>query len=138
MQNEKWSRYVLVYTSLLWHNVTHFPLLIWNCTWLTYKKITRIIIYTLRTYVHKLLCVYTHNTQVLMIICIHKIVQEIYEKINVSLAYHTIVITEGKRVVSSYKESRNNKPMYGYMLPNLSPSPNLYKVQSVYNNNVAS
>ena len=24
------------------------------------------------------------------------------------------------------------------MLPNLSPSPNLYKVQSVYNNNVAS
>ena len=41
-------------------------------------------------------------------------------------------------VVSSYKESCNNKPMYGYMLPNLSPSPNLYKVQSVYNNNVAS
>ena len=40
--------------------------------------------------------------------------------------------------VSSYKESCNNKPMYGYMLPNLSPSPNLYKVQSVYNNNVAS
>ena len=37
-------------------------------------------------------------------------------------------------VVSSYKESRK----YGYMLPNLSPSPNLYKVQSVYNNNVAS
>ena len=37
-------------------------------------------------------------------------------------------------VVSSYKESRNNKPIYGYMLPNLSPSPNLYKVQSVYNN----
>ena len=34
-------------------------------------------------------------------------------------------------VVSSYKESCNNKPMYGYMLPNLSPSPNLYKVQSV-------
>ena len=43
-----------------------------------------------------------------------------------------------KWVVSSYKESCNNKPMYGYMLPNLSPSPNLYKVQSVYNNNVAS
>ena len=42
-----------------------------------------------------------------------------------------------KRVVSSYKESCNNKPMYGYMLPNLSPRPNLYKVQSVYNNNVA-
>ena len=42
------------------------------------------------------------------------------------------------KVVSSYKESCNNKPMYGYMLPNLSPSPNLYKVQSVYNNNVAS
>ena len=42
-------------------------------------------------------------------------------------------------VVSSYKESRNNKPMYGYniMLPNLSPSPNLYKVQSIYNNNVS-
>ena len=40
-------------------------------------------------------------------------------------------------VVSSYKESCNNKPIYGYMLPNLSPSPNLYKVQSVYNNNVA-
>ena len=37
-----------------------------------------------------------------------------------------------KSVVSSYKESCNNKPMYGYniMLPNLSPSPNLYKVQS--------
>ena len=34
------------------------------------------------------------------------------------------------------EESRNNKPIYGYMLPNLSPSPNLYKVQSVYNNNV--
>ena len=34
-------------------------------------------------------------------------------------------------VVSSYKESRNIKPIYGYMLPNLSPSPNLYKVQSV-------
>ena len=33
-------------------------------------------------------------------------------------------------VVSSYKESRNNMPIYGYMLPNLSPSPNLYKVQS--------
>ena len=32
-------------------------------------------------------------------------------------------------VVSSYKESRNKNPMYGYMLPNLSPSPNLYKVQ---------
>ena len=42
------------------------------------------------------------------------------------------------KVVSSYKESYNNKPMYGYMLPNLSPSPHLYKVQSVYNNNVAS
>ena len=28
--------------------------------------------------------------------------------------------------------------MYGYMLPNLSPSPNLYKVQSAYNNDVAS
>ena len=27
---------------------------------------------------------------------------------------------------------------YNYMLPNLSPSPNLYKVQSVYNINVAS
>ena len=43
-----------------------------------------------------------------------------------------------KGIVSSYKESCNNKPIYGYMLPNLSPSPNLYKVQSVYNNNVAS
>ena len=32
-------------------------------------------------------------------------------------------------IVSSYKESCNNKPLYGYMLPNLSPSPNLYKVQ---------
>ena len=41
-------------------------------------------------------------------------------------------------VFSSYKESRNNMPIYGYMLSNLSPSPNLYKVQSVYNNNVAS
>ena len=39
-------------------------------------------------------------------------------------------------VVSSYKESCNNKPMYGNMLPNMSPRPNLYKVQSVYNNNV--
>ena len=37
-------------------------------------------------------------------------------------------------VSSNYKESRNNMPM----LPNLSPSPNLQKVQSVYNNNVAS
>ena len=45
-----------------------------------------------------------------------------------------------RTVVSSYKESRTNKPIYGYniMLPNLSPSPNLYKVQSVYNNNVYS
>ena len=39
---------------------------------------------------------------------------------------------------SSYKESRNKIPIYGYSLPNLSPSPNLYKVQSVYNNNVRS
>ena len=31
-----------------------------------------------------------------------------------------------------------NKLMYGYMLPNLSPSPNLYRVQNVYNGNVAS
>ena len=38
---------------------------------------------------------------------------------------------------SSYKESRNKMPVYGYTLPNLSRSPNLYKVQSVYNNNVA-
>ena len=48
---------------------------------------------------------------------------------------------DADEVVSSYndKESRNNKPIYGYiMLPNLSPSPNIYKVQSVYNNNVAS
>ena len=43
-----------------------------------------------------------------------------------------------RRVVSSYKESRNNMPIYSYMLPNLIPSPNLYKVQSVYNNKVAS
>ena len=28
-------------------------------------------------------------------------------------------------------------PVCGYMLPNLSPNPNLYKVRSVYNNNVA-
>ena len=43
-----------------------------------------------------------------------------------------------KLLVSSYKESCNNKPTYGYnMLPNLSLSPNLYKVRSVYNNNVA-
>ena len=41
------------------------------------------------------------------------------------------------KVVSSYKESYiNNMLFYGYMLPNLSPSPDLYKVQSVYNNNV--
>ena len=40
-------------------------------------------------------------------------------------------------VVSSYKESRNNMPIYGYMLPNLSPSSiTLYQVQSVHNNNV--
>ena len=32
--------------------------------------------------------------------------------------------------------SSNNKPMYGYMLPNLSPSTYLYKVLSVYNNDV--
>ena len=41
----------------------------------------------------------------------------------------------------AYKELCNNKPMYDYMLPNLSPSPNLTYtklVQSVYNNNVAS
>ena len=45
----------------------------------------------------------------------------------------------GEWVVSSYKESRNNMSMYGCMLPNLNPipSPNLYQVQSVYNNNVA-
>ena len=41
-----------------------------------------------------------------------------------------------RTVVSSYTESRNYKPIYGYMLPNLSP--NLYKIQSVYNNNVTS
>ena len=51
---------------------------------------------------------------------------------------HSQYVTVGEMVVSSYKESRNDKPMYGSMLPNLSPSPNLYKVQSVYNNNVAS
>ena len=34
------------------------------------------------------------------------------------------------------KESHNNMPIYGYMLPNLSPRPNLHKVQSAYNNNV--
>ena len=38
-------------------------------------------------------------------------------------------------LIHPYKESCNNKPMY--MLPNLSPSPNLYKVQSLDNNNVA-
>ena len=43
----------------------------------------------------------------------------------------------GTLAVSSYKESRSNKPIYGYMLPNMSPSPNTYNVQSVYNNNVA-
>ena len=39
--------------------------------------------------------------------------------------------TTGKTVSFShnYKVSRNNKPIYGYMLPNLT-SPNLYKVQS--------
>ena len=50
------------------------------------------------------------------------------------LTCNTIVInyfqsTTVTTVVSLYKESCNNKPMYGYMLPNLSPSPNLYKVQ---------
>ena len=36
-------------------------------------------------------------------------------------------------------ESCNNMPIYGYMLPNLSRSPILYKVQSVYNSiNIAS
>ena len=50
----------------------------------------------------------------------------------------TMYMYSVKVVVSSYKESHNDKPMYGYMLPNLSPSPNLYKIQSVYNNNVAS
>ena len=39
-----------------------------------------------------------------------------------------LLFTEG--VVSSYMESRNT--IYDDMLPNLSPSPNLYKVQSVY------
>ena len=38
-------------------------------------------------------------------------------------------------IVSSFKKTCNNKPTYGYMLPNLTPSLNLYKVQSVYNNN---
>ena len=32
-----------------------------------------------------------------------------------------------------HNESHNNKSVYSYMLPNLSPSSNLYKVQSVYN-----
>ena len=32
-----------------------------------------------------------------------------------------------------HEESHNNKSVYGYLLPNLSPSSNLYKVQSVYN-----
>ena len=42
-----------------------------------------------------------------------------------------------RTVVSSYKEPHNYEPIYGYnMLPNLSP--NLYKIQSVYNNNVTS
>ena len=38
----------------------------------------------------------------------------------------------------SYKESRNDDAHLWPMLPNLSPSPNPYKVQSVYNNNLAS
>ena len=42
------------------------------------------------------------------------------------------------KVTATSLESCNNKPMYGYVLPNLSPSLNLYKVQSVYKNNVAS
>ena len=35
----------------------------------------------------------------------------------------------------NYKESRNNKPIYGY---NYVTQSNLYKVQSVCDNNVAS
>ena len=66
------------------------------------------------TYMHVHTCIYTHHSVV-----------------SVERQYNALI-------VSTYKESRNNKPMYGYMLPNLSPSPNLYKVQSVYNNNVAS
>ena len=42
-------------------------------------------------------------------------------------------------VVSSYKESRNDKQIYGYYVTQSEPySPNICKVQSVYNNNVAS
>ena len=49
--------------------------------------------------------------------------------------YDVIAVLVG--VVSSYEESHNNMPkFYGYMLPNLSH--NLYEVQSVYINNVAS
>ena len=41
-------------------------------------------------------------------------------------------------VVASYRESRNNVPIYGYMLLNLSPRALTYTKYSVYNNNVAS
>ena len=44
-----------------------------------------------------------------------------------------IIIMTVHWIVFSYKESRNNNPIYGCMLPNLSPN-----LQSVYNNNVAS
>ena len=40
--------------------------------------------------------------------------------------YFAIPYDEEFSVGSLYKKSRNNMPIYGYMLPNLSPSPNLY------------
>ena len=66
------------------------------------------------------------------------IAASLYRENSIYSAFNAHEDCMGDRVVSPYKESCNNKTMYGYMLHNLSPSPNLYKVQSVYNNNVAS
>ena len=44
-------------------------------------------------------------------------------------------------IINIRSHVRNNKPIkfYAYIMsPNLTPTPNLHKVQSVYNNNVAS
>ena len=60
---------------------------------------------------------FTASTELKLCVYIHADLQKI--------EYYTV---SEEKVVFSYKESRNKKPICGsiYMLPNLCPSPNLY------------
>ena len=62
---------------------------------------------------------YYHRPQALSLIGLYMYSHIVFYYSSLTLHLHK------KTVVSSYKQSRNDKPIYGYMLPNLSPSPNL-------------